>query len=184
MHTFKRKIRHILAWLLLVGLFTLLAFLGLGIFIAPPAAAVIIEQKESPRQILYQSRQTIEDVNSKTWQAIAFKRVADTGGSNFSLRLVGFPGTVTLDHSQPLILKSPRGQIFTASDNSQEIFTDATAVSHVAQYDLQPILSQLQPEQFLVLQIPTVDNSQVTLRVPSWMIQEWLTVADKKRDRE
>ncbi|MDJ0795887.1 MAG: DUF3122 domain-containing protein [Calothrix sp. MO_167.B12] len=180
MNTFTHQVRHMLTWLLLVGLFTLLAFLGLGIFLAPPAAAVITEHEYVPGTIIYQSRQSLRDVDGQPWQAIAFKGVSDSGSSNFSLRLVGFPGTVTLDRSQPLTLKSARGKILTAPDTSQEIFTESTAEPHIVQYNLQPILSQLQPEQFWVVQISTVDNSQIEIKVPSWMIQEWQIVAAKK----
>ncbi|MDJ0621301.1 MAG: DUF3122 domain-containing protein [Calothrix sp. MO_192.B10] len=172
MHTFTHQVRHMLAWLLLV--------VGLGIFLAPPAAAVITEHEYVPGTIIYQSRQSLRDVDGQPWQAIAFKGVSDGGSSNFSLRLVGFPGTVTLDRSQPLTLKSARGKLLTASDTSQEIFTDSTAEPHIGQYNLQPILSQLQPEQFWVVQIPTVDNSQIEIKVPSWMIQEWQIVAGKE----
>ncbi len=38
------------------------------------------------------------------WQVIAFKRIHPEGRYNISLSLVGFPGAVELDHTQPLNL--------------------------------------------------------------------------------
>ncbi|MCX7593832.1 MAG: DUF3122 domain-containing protein [Fischerella sp.] len=54
------KFRHILSWLLLVGVLTLLLLVGLGLFSAPPAAK-----------------------DNKTWQAIAFKRVYPNGNTSY-----------------------------------------------------------------------------------------------------
>ena len=38
------------------------------------------------------------------------------------LRLVGFPGTTNLDHSQPLTLIDSMGNTFTAADVSPDMF--------------------------------------------------------------
>jgi hypothetical protein len=174
------KFRHILSWLLLVGVLTLLFLFGLGLFSAPPAAAIVRQQEETPGQMLYQSRQTLRDKDGKTWQAIAFKRVHPNGTTSFSLRLVGFPGAVVLDRDQPLTLTSSLGKTLIATDISQQIFTDTAPEPHIGQYDLQPILSQLQPEIPWILELPIVDRSTVKLLVPSWVVQEWQTVAGDK----
>ncbi len=174
------KFRHILDWLLLVGVLTLLLLLSMGLLSAPPAAAIVRQQEEAPGQMLYQSRQTLQDKDGKTWQAIAFKRVRPNGTTSFSLRLVGFPGAVVLDRDQPLRLTSSLGKTLIAPDISQQIFTDTAPEPHIGQYDLQPILSQLQPEILWILELPTVDTSTVKLPVPSWVVQEWQTVAGDK----
>ncbi|MGJ5675602.1 MAG: DUF3122 domain-containing protein [Nostochopsis sp.] len=178
MYVIWRQFRHFISSLLLVGVLTLLLLLGLGFFTAPPAAAVVRQQEEAPGQMLYQSRQTLRDEHGKIWQAIAFKRVRPDGNTNLYLRLVGFPGAVVLDHSQPLTLASSLGEKLTAPDISRQIFTDTAPEPHIGQYDLQPIVSQLQPEIPLILELPTVKGSTVKLPVPFSMVQEWQSVAD------
>jgi hypothetical protein len=165
-----------LSWLLLLGGLVVLLFLGTGSSIAQPAVAAIAQLEESPGQMLYQSRQTLRDRDGKTWQAIAFKRVRN-GNTEFYLRLVGFPGIVVIDRSQPLTLTTSLGQIFTATDVSEQFLSDSSTAANVGQYDLQPILPQLKPEIPLKLTLQTVSGSTVTLNVPPLAVQEWHTVA-------
>ena len=76
--------------------------------------------------MVYQSRQTLKDQQGSSWQVIAFKRNRPDQTATLYLRLVGFPGTVALDHSQPLILTDLLGKTLTATDVSQEMFADKT----------------------------------------------------------
>ena len=98
------RIRQFLSRLLLLGAILLGLTWGLGFWKVPSATAAIRQLEEAPGQIVYQSRQALKDQQGNTWQAIAFKRVLPSGKSSFELRLVGFPGVVTIDRSQPLNL--------------------------------------------------------------------------------
>lgn len=143
-----------------------------------PAIASIRSLEEAPNQVVYQSRRTLKDQNGMSWQAIAFKRVRSDGSSHVYLRLVGFPGVGAIDRSQPLTLRSSIGQTLTAADASAQIFTDAsTAAPNVGQYDLQPLLPQLQAELPWRLSLPIADGSALRLAVPPALVQEWQTLA-------
>lgn len=50
--------------------------------------------------MLYQSRQNLQDQTGNSWQVIVFKRISSESSAMLSLRLVGFPGGVNLDHTQ------------------------------------------------------------------------------------
>jgi hypothetical protein len=78
--------------------------------------------------------------------AIAFKRIHPEGSAVVSLRLVGFSGEVEFDHTQPLTLTTSLGQTLTARDISSEISQDTPTPANVAEYDLKPVLSQLEAE--------------------------------------
>jgi hypothetical protein len=174
------QIRRVLSWLLLLGAVILGVLFGLGMFNPPSAAAAIRQLEEAPGQIVYQSRQTLKDQHGNNWQAIAFKRIRADGKTSFELRLVGFPGVVEIDRSQPLTLTNSLGKIFTAADASGDIFTEvAKPEPNVGQYDLQPLLPQLQPEIPLVLTLPILQGVAVRLSVSPLLIQEWQTVASK-----
>jgi len=179
MQSLWHRMQQTLSWLLLLGGLVVLLFLGTGSLTAEPAVAAIAQLKESPGQMLYQARQTLRDTNGKTWQAIAFKRVRnnDTG---FYLRLVGFPGIVAIDRSQPLTLATSLGQIFTTTDVSEQFLSDSPTAANVGQYDLQPILPQLKPEIPLKLSLRTVGGSTVTLNVPPLAVQEWHIVVARQ----
>lgn len=172
------RIRKIFSWLLLLGAIVLGVFLGLGLLNPPSAAAAIRQLEEAPGQVVYQSRQTLKDQHGNSWQAVAFKRVRPNGQSSFELRLVGFPGVVEIDRSQPLTLTNSLGKTLTAADVSSNIFTEATnPESNVGQYDLQPLLPQLQVGIPLKLTLPIVNGEAVNLPVSASLLEEWQTIA-------
>ncbi|MEB3338775.1 MAG: DUF3122 domain-containing protein [Leptolyngbyaceae bacterium] len=175
------RIRNFFSGLLLLGVLVLAVLLGLGILNPPSAAAAIRQLEEAPGQIVYQSRQTLKDQQGHSWQAVAFKRIRPQGQTSFELRLIGFPGAVAIDHSQPLTLTNSLGTTLTATDVSSTIFTEAAQPeSHVGQYDLQPLRSQLPAEIPLKLSLPTLGGEAVSLSVPPSLVQEWQTVASYK----
>jgi hypothetical protein len=146
----------------------------------PNAAAAIQELEEAPGQRVYQSRQALVDQEGHRWQVIAFKRIRSGEPTRLDLRLVGFPGVVTIDHSQPLILTNSLGKTLTAAEVSSEIFGQARQPEpNVGQYDLEPLLSQLQAEIPLTLTLPIRDGLAVTLSVPPSWVQEWQAIASR-----
>jgi hypothetical protein len=174
-------VRKILSELLLLGVLVLSVSLGLGLVTTPHAAAVIRQLEEAPGQIVYQSRQTLRDRHGNSWQAIAFKRIRPDGKTSFSLRLVGFPGVVEIDRTQPLSLSNSLGKTLTAIDTSSTIFTEsAVPEPNVGQYDLEPLLPQLQSEIPLKLTLPTIGGEEINLLIPPFLVQEWQTVASSE----
>jgi hypothetical protein len=151
----------------------------LNVAIAPVHAA-IRQLEEAPGQMVYQSRQTLKDQQGNSWQAIAFKRIQPDKTATIYLRLVGFPGTAELDHSQPLTLTDSLGKTLTAKDISPEMFADKTQVDlNAAEYDLQPILMQLELGIPLQLSLPTLDQPEVALNVSPELVKEWRSLTDQ-----
>jgi Protein of unknown function (DUF3122) len=145
--------------------------------ISQPAIATVTQIEEYPGQMLYQSRQKLQDQTGKSWQAIAFKRIHPEGSASISLRLVSFPGAVALDHTQPLTLSTSMGKTLTAKDISSEISQDTPTQANVAEYDIKSVLPQLQSEIPLHLTLPVVSGSVVELQIPSTTLQEWQTIS-------
>ncbi|MBF2089828.1 MAG: DUF3122 domain-containing protein [Synechococcales cyanobacterium K32_A2020_035] len=157
----------------------LIWIMTINVAIAPVQAA-LRQLEEAPGQIVYQSRQTLQDQQGNSWQAIAFKRLRPNDTDIIYLRLVGFPGTADIDHSQPLVLTDSMGKTLTAADISQEMFTDKTQLKpDVSQYDLQPILMQLESAIPLRLTLPTLDQSEITLNVSPEMLEEWRSLTEQ-----
>ena len=171
------QIRKFFSWLLLVGAIAIFALIGLGILDAPSASAAIRQLEESPNQMVYQSRQSLQDQHGNTWQTVAFKRIRPDGNSSFELRLVGFPNMVAIDHAQSLTLTNSLGKTLIATDTSSNIFKEGSQ-PNIGQYDLQPLLSELQAEIPLQLSLPTVKGEAIRLSVPPSLVAEWQTVAN------
>jgi hypothetical protein len=168
-----RAITIALVVLLSFGVMTVLAETS-------PAIAAIREFEEKPGQTVYQARQTLKDQAGRTWQAIAFKRIKPDGTASLNLRLVGFPGSVSIDRQQPLQLSNSLGEVLTAEDASSKIFSDADAPEpHIGQYDLQPILADLRLELPWRLTLPTEAGDAVALSLPPSFLQEWQALSQK-----
>ncbi|HEY9615326.1 MAG TPA: DUF3122 domain-containing protein [Microcoleaceae cyanobacterium] len=173
------QIRQVFSWFLLLGAIVLAVLLGLGIVHPPSAAAAIRQLEEAAGQVVYQSRQTLKDQHGNSWQTVAFKRVHPDGKTSFELRLVGFPGVVELDRSQPLTLTNALGARLTVIDVASTIFSEATQPeSNVGQYDLQPLITQLQTGIPLKLSLPTTRGEAIHLSVSPLLVEEWQTVAN------
>jgi len=146
-----------------------------------PAQAAIRQLEEAPGQMVYQTRQILKDQQGNSWQAIAFKRLRPDDTAVIYLRLVGFPGTAEIDHSQPLTLTDSMGKTFTAADVSHDMFTDKTQMeSDVGQYDLQPILMQLELAIPLRLTLATLDQPEIILNVSPDVVEEWRSLTVQK----
>jgi hypothetical protein len=162
----------------LLGMLVLAVILNVAI---APAHAAIRQLEEAPGQMVYQARQTLKDQQGNSWQAIAFKRIRPDDTDVIYLRLVGFPGTANIDHSQPLMLTDSMGKTLTAVDISQEMFTDKTQIKpDVGQYDLQPILMQLEFAIPLRLTLPTLEQPDIILNISPEMVGEWRSLTDQK----
>jgi hypothetical protein len=144
---------------------------------AHPAIAAVTQIEEYPGQMLYQSRQNLQDQTGKSWQAIVFKRIHPEGSASVSLRLVGFPGAVEFDRTQPLTLTTSMGQTLTAKDISSEISQDTPTPANVAEYDIKSVLPQLHAEIPFQLTLPVVTGSAIKLQIPSTALQEWQTIS-------
>jgi hypothetical protein len=176
------RVRNFFSWLLILGAIASSITLGFGLFNPPSfnlpiAAAAIRQLEEAPGQMVYQSRATLKDQHGSSWQAIAFKRVRPDGQTSIELRLVGFPGIAAIKRSQPLTLTNSLGKTLTAPDASIKIFGESKPPEpNVGQYDLLPLLSQLQAEVPLQLALPIVDSEPITLSVSPSLLQEWQTL--------
>jgi hypothetical protein len=160
-------------WLLTAWLCALL------IVCAPlPAFATVTQIEEYPGQMLYQSRQTLQDQAGNSWMAIAFKRIHPEGSAIISLRLIGFPGGAELDHNQPLTLTTSLGQTLSARDISSEISLDKPTPANVGEYDIKLVLPKLQSEIPLKLTLPTIKGESVSLSIPSSVVEEWQAIVN------
>ncbi|MFP4007066.1 MAG: DUF3122 domain-containing protein [Spirulinaceae cyanobacterium] len=142
--------------------------------------------EEAPGKTVYQaevfqSRQILKDQHGRSWQAIAFKRTLPDSADSIYLRPIGFPGTVNLDRSKPLTFIDSMGKTFTAADVSHDMFMEQTQMEpDVGEYNLQPILMQLELAIPLRLILPTLDQPEIVLNVSPDVVEEWRSLMGQK----
>ncbi|NJN71540.1 MAG: DUF3122 domain-containing protein [Limnothrix sp. RL_2_0] len=137
----------------------------------PPSFAEVRQHEFVPGEMIYQSRQSMRDIDRRPWQVVLFKKVRGEAVSNIELRLVGFPDQIEFNHPDALLIHTRTGQDFQAVDQ----FAENAPTPNVGQYDVTDILEQLPTDEPIVLELPTKQN--VILKIPVSVVLEWKLIA-------
>lgn len=120
------------------------------------------------------SRLSLRDDTDRAWQAIAFKRWQGATLQGIYLRLVGFPGAVQIDRQQPVTLLTLTGQQWRLP---WQLDPQTQALPpNVGQYDLQPLLTDLQRAQPLEMRVELAEGELAELAIAPFIVDEWLQV--------
>ena len=143
-----------------------------------PAWAQVHAHPNENGQEVVRSLESLRDLDYQSWQAVAY-RTGPPGGP-VTLRIVGYPGRVRLDHPTSLIVHSGRGtweltDITTANPKLAIDGRDAAA-----EFDLHPLLADLHQNRPLRLELPGVF---VELPVPPFVVGEWRSLPSWREDQ-
>jgi len=134
-------------------------------------ALAAVHTYSDANSVLYRSLSKLQDNSDRAWQVVFYKRYPLGQPDSIHLRLIGFPGLVTLDHDQPLEIEANRS-LFHAEDVTSKDFP----IAHVGEYDFKPVLTQLDTDTKLTL-ILHLTSGEARLKVPSETALEWWRVA-------
>jgi hypothetical protein len=145
------------------------------VLITPSATATTLASlhtySEMPGQTTFRSKQSLRDRSDRAWQIILFKRYQSKDLQGLYLRLVGFPGLVTLDFQKPLTIAtgtSAQWQAPVALDPQTPALPD-----NAAQYDVAEAIAQITSDIPLQVEISLADGSLAQLVVPPFAVHEW-----------
>ena len=131
-----------------------------------PAWAQVHAHPDENGQEVVRSLESLRDLDYQSWQAVAYR--SGPPGGPVTLRIVGYPGRVRLDHPTSLIVHSANPKL--ASDGR-----DAAA-----EFDLNPLLADLHQNRPLRLELPGVF---VELPVPPFVVGEWRSLPSWREDQ-
>lgn len=154
----------------------LTAIVGLLVWSAVPsnALASIHTYRERPGQVTVRSRQSLRDYRDRAWQAIAFKRTQGATLQGIYVRLVGFPGSVEVDPTRPILVTAPTGQHWQLS---WDLDPQTQALpSNAGQYDLQPLLQDVNTALPLEMQLALGTGEVAELAIAPFIVREWLQI--------
>ncbi len=120
------------------------------------------------------SLESLRDLEFQTWQLVVYKK--EVSGENLILRVVGFPGTLRLDHPTPLLVKAGR-RVWELEDitlANPDLLNDPRAAA--AEFDLLPFLVTLNKNRPLRL---LLEGSFTELPVPPYLVSEWRSLIQK-----
>lgn len=116
------------------------------------------------------SLESLRDLDYQSWQVVAYRSGPPGPQAPLTLRIVGYPGKVRLDHPTPLQVSAGRrhwdlADITTANPKLATDSRDAAA-----EFDLKPLIDDLRKDRPLRLALRGVF---VELPVPPFVVAEW-----------
>ena len=165
-----RQVGPALAGLLSLAVITLLT-LSPFLLSAPPAWALIhAHPDETTATGVVRSLESLRDLDYQSWQVVASREGPPRQKAPITLRIVGYPGRVRLDHPTPLLVSSGRRhwELADTTLSSPKLAGDGRAAA--AEFDLSPLLSDLETNRPLRLELPGVFTE---LPVPPYVVEEW-----------
>jgi hypothetical protein len=154
-------------WRIVLSL-TMVVLLALG---APAAAqAQLHTHLDENGNAVVRSLESLRDLDYQSWQVVAYRSGPPGPQAPLTLRIVGYPGKVRLDHPTPLEVTAGRrhwdlADITTANPRLATDSRDAAA-----EFDLQPLITELRKNRPLRLALRGVF---VELPVPPFVVAEW-----------
>ncbi len=155
---------------LLLALFLVLGSLAAGA--APSDALTLVAQlhahpSETGTPVL-RSLVSLRDLDDQAWQLVAFRD--GPPGDPLRLRVVGYPGKVRIDHPTSLQVRSGPFEWELEDVTLQSSALGNDRRSAAAEFDLQPLLADLNRNRPLRLRLPGVFTE---LPVPPFVVAEW-----------
>ena len=125
------------------------------------------------RKELKRSLESLQDLNYQTWQLIVYPSLTVSDG--LTLRIVGYPGSLRIDHPTHLVVNSGRKK-WDLKDITQESKTKVETLNDsAAEFDLSPLISELDKNRPLRISLPGLIND---LPIPPYLVGEWRILAE------
>jgi len=131
-----------------------------------------IDTLNDQKKEIKRSLESLKDLDYQTWQIIVYPSSKDS--KNLILRIVGYPGSLRIDHPTNLIVNSGRKtwnlkDITKKSKIKVEILNDSAA-----EFDLSTLITELDKNRPLRLSLPGLIND---LPIPPYLVSEWRSLA-------
>jgi hypothetical protein len=159
------------------GVLALLLALLLGLAQPPGAQALLHNHPDETGTSMLRSLESLRDLDYQSWQLVAYRQ--GPPGGPLTLRIVGFPGKVRLDHPRQLLVESGRRrwELEDVTLDNPKLAGDGRAAA--AEFNLAPLLADLHQNRPLRLQLPGVF---VELPVPPYVVAEWRSIQNASDD--
>ena len=119
------------------------------------------------------SLESLKDLDYQTWQIIVYPSVQDS--KNLILRIVGYPGSLRIDHPTNLIVNSGRKTWDLKDITKTNKLKVETLNDSFTEFDLSPLISELDKSRPLRLRLPDLIND---LPIPPYLVSEWRSLAE------
>ena len=119
------------------------------------------------------SLESLKDLDYQTWQIIVYPSSQES--KNLILRIVGYPGSLRIDHPTSLMVNSGR-KTWDLKDITKNSKINVEALNDsAAEFDLSTLIAELDKNRPLRLSLPGLIND---LPIPPYLVSEWRSLAE------
>ena len=155
-------------------LFVLLIIFFLVALPSSVKAQLQINQAEDGSELV-RSLESLRDLDYETWQVVVYKD--EFIKQKVVLRIVGYPGTLRIDHPSSLRVESGR-KSWNLKDitlENKQLASDPREAA--AEFEVLPLLTDLTRNSPLRIRLPGVFNE---LPIPPYLVKEWRSIINSE----
>ena len=119
------------------------------------------------------SLESMRDLDYQTWQIIVYPSSKDS--KTLILRIVGYPGSLRIDHPTNLIVNSGRKTWELKDITKNSKIKVETLNDSAAEFDISTLIAELDKNRPLRLRLPGLIND---LPIPPYLVSEWRSLAE------
>ena len=119
------------------------------------------------------SLESLRDLDYQTWQLIVYP--SSTVSDNLTLRIVGYPGSLRIDHPTKLVVNSGRKKWYLKDITKESKTKVETLNDSAAEFDISPLIAELDKNRPLRFSLPGLIND---LPIPPYLVREWRILAE------
>ena len=141
--------------------------MGLFVF-APIQVSAEIAETEINSEMINASSEFLRDLDYETWQLVVYR--SPINDDKLTLRVIGYPGSLRIDHPLNLKVESGRKEWLLADNTllNDELAKDSRQAA--AEFDLEQLIHDISQNRPLRLSLDGVFSE---LPVPPFLVKEW-----------
>ena len=134
----------------------------------PIQVSAEIAETEINSEMINASSEFLRDLDYETWQLVAYK--SSFNDDKLTLRIIGYPGSLRIDHPLNLQVDSGRKEWLLADKTllNDELAKDSRQAA--AEFDLEQLIQDISQNRPLRLSLDGVFSE---LPVPPFLVKEW-----------
>ena len=146
----------------------LLGLLMISFILFPMQVSAELAETEINSGIINASSEFLRDLDYETWQLVAYK--SPINNNKLVLRIIGYPGSLRIDHPLDLRVESGRKEWFLSDKTllNNELAKDSRQAA--AEFDLDQLIQDISQNRPLRLSLEGVFSE---LPVPPFLVKEW-----------
>ena len=129
--------------------------------------------ENNQKKEIKRSLESLRDLDYQTWQMIVYPSSKDS--NKLVLRIVGYPGSLRIDHPTNLIVNSGRKTWSLKDITKKSKIKMETLNDSAAEFDLSTLIAELDKNRPLRISLPGLIND---LPIPPYLVSEWRSLAE------